>query len=103
LGLLISLCSNFWSASHGVEMLCVLFVFFVRFWAFHAFIFVESLILAQDARWRRASHMQVERKGLVLAQGTRVANGRVTRGGAALRCGRSRRRQVESLSSDGLA
>ena len=35
-------------------MLCVLFVFFVRFWAFHAFIFVESLILAQDERWRRA-------------------------------------------------
>ena len=34
-------------------MLCVLFVFFVRFWAFHAF-FVESLILAQDERWRRA-------------------------------------------------
>jgi len=24
-------------------------------------LFMESLILAQDERWRRASHMQVER------------------------------------------
>jgi hypothetical protein len=34
---------------------------------------LESLILAQDERWRRASHMQVERKGPLA--GTRVANG----------------------------
>ena len=37
LGLLISLCSNFWSASHLVLMLCVLFVFFVRFGLFTPF------------------------------------------------------------------
>lgn len=34
---------------------------------------LESLILAQDERWRRASHMQVERKGPF--GGARVANG----------------------------
>ena len=37
-----------------------------RFW-------LESLILAQDERWRRASHMQVERKGSFGS--ARVANG----------------------------
>ena len=53
LGLLISLCSNFWSASHLVLMLCVLFVFILLGLGFSR-LFVESLILAQDERWRRA-------------------------------------------------
>ena len=52
-----SLC-NFWIASlRGVCVLrshhAVWFVLFVRFGLFTAF-FVESLILAQDERWRRA-------------------------------------------------
>ena len=33
----------------------------------------ESLILAQDERWRRASHMQVER-GTSVSSGGRVSN-----------------------------
>ena len=36
-------------------------------------VFTESLILAQDERWRRALYMQVERKGPF--GGTRAANG----------------------------
>ena len=38
---------------------------------------LESLILAQDERWRRASHMQVERKGPAFvgcSSGERVSN-----------------------------
>ena len=30
----------------------------------HNFLTMESLILAQDERWRRASYMQVERESL---------------------------------------
>ncbi len=37
--------------------------------------FMEGSILAQDERWRRALHMQVERDQLVLAPVVRVANG----------------------------
>ena len=39
----------------------------------------ESLILAQDERWRRASYMQVERESF-LREASKVANGCVTRG-----------------------
>ena len=36
---------------------------------------MESLILAQDERWRYALHMQVEREILLLAVKFLVANG----------------------------
>src|SRR5699024_281117 len=37
LGLLISLCSNFWSASHnGLSAVVCCLSFLVRFWAFHS-------------------------------------------------------------------
>ena len=51
-------------------------------------VLTESLILAQDERWRRASYMQVEREpGLAL--GT-AANGCVTREQPAPKTGTSR-------------
>ena len=37
-------------------------------------LFTESLILAQDERWRRASYMQVERRTRASAWG-KAANG----------------------------
>ena len=37
-------------------------------------LFMESLILAQDERWRRASYMQVERRTRALPWG-QAANG----------------------------
>ena len=53
-----------------------------------ASILMESLILAQDERWRRASYMQVEREpGLALG---RAANGCVTREQPAPKTGTSR-------------
>ena len=41
---------------------------------------LESLILAQNERWRRALHMQVERGGVAIPQssGERVSNAWVT-------------------------
>ncbi len=35
---------------------------------------MESLILAQDERWRRAYYMQVERAPFGVASGGRVSN-----------------------------
>ena len=43
----------------------------------------ESLILAQNERWRRGLGMQVERESF-LREVSKVANGRVTRGKPAL-------------------
>ena len=41
---------------------------------------LESLILAQNERWRRALHMQVERGGVAIPQssGERVSNAWMT-------------------------
>ena len=41
---------------------------------------LESLILAQNERWRRALHMQVERGGVAILQssGERVSNAWMT-------------------------
>src|SRR6476661_8930012 len=41
---------------------------------------LESLILAQNERWRRALHMQVERGGVAIPQssGERVSNAWIT-------------------------
>ena len=49
------------------EYWCSTYIFYIQE-------FIESLILAQDERWRYALHMQVERKFLTL-----VADGWVTR------------------------
>ena len=37
--------------------------------AFNNFLTMESLILAQDERWRRASYMQVERESVACYRG----------------------------------
>jgi len=54
---------------------------------------MESLILAQNERWRRASYMQVERER-VLRGVSKAANGCVTRGQLTQRFGISPRKGV---------
>ena len=54
-----------------------LYKFFVSFRIVYRFFIypMESLILAQDERWRYASYMQVERDSIELALLMRVAHG----------------------------